>query len=136
MAEFILLSCRGSHTHIGKTHDIKEVVPINNFMTASTEPLVYAISLNKDLIATKMISETKIFALNFLSEKFKEAVVDSSKHTGEFHDKLSLINLTEQPTEKILDCFSIKEAEKVLECEVIHEFSYGDSVVFFGKALN
>ena len=133
-SQVILITSRGKTELLGK-----EVMK-DNIMTAawhcplSFDPPLYGISIGKTRFTYKLIKESKVFCVNFLSYGMKDKAQYCGQATGAATDKFEKTGLTKEECDSI-DCCRIKEASAQLECEVIDSFEVGDHVFFVGKML-
>ena len=132
--QVILVSTRGSADVMGKQ------VSKDNMMTAawhcplSFDPPLYGISIAKSRFTYKLITDSKVFAVNFLPFELKKQALYCGQATGASVDKFEKTGLTKEECESI-DCCKVGEAVAQLECEVVDSFEVGDHVFFVGKVL-
>ncbi len=131
----VLVTCRGSFTVVGKSEEKDDVVPLSWHSPISSHPPMYAIFLNKSLMAVSIIRNSGCFVVNFIPFSLLETVKSAMRTSGEYLEKCSAIGVHEINCEKLVDCFKLKEALGWLECEVVEEKEFGDSVMFVGKVL-
>jgi len=96
---------------------------------------MYAIFLNKDLMAVSIIRNSGCFTVNFIPYSAIEKVKDAMKTSCEFTEKATALGFEETECEKLVDCFKLKNALGWLECEVTNEQEFGDHIMFVGKVL-
>ena len=133
--EAVLVTSRAETDILGKKTERENIVTIAWHMPVSYDPLMFAIALSNKRFSHKLISKSKVFAINFMPASFKKQILFCGKNSGELVDKFGKTGLTKEESEKI-DCPRINEAIAFLECEVVEEFNAGDHVVFVGKVLN
>ena len=130
----VLISSRAETEVFGKKSLRDNVTAIDQHMSCSNNPKLYAINISKNTFSYKLIKESKVFVVNFISHELaKEAKICFTKH-GDYTDKFKETRFTKIESEKI-DCLLIKESLGYLECEVVEEIETGDSVIFVGKVL-
>jgi flavin reductase (DIM6/NTAB) family NADH-FMN oxidoreductase RutF len=103
-------------------------------MPVSSEPELYAISVSPKRFSYQLIMDSKVFVVNFMPYKCKDAVMYCGSHRGELIDKFREAGLKKEEAESI-DCPRIKEADGYLECEVVNHIDAGDHVIIVGKVL-
>ncbi|MBR9690196.1 flavin reductase [Candidatus Woesearchaeota archaeon] len=130
----VIVSCVGTKRIMGKEEKIDNMIVLDWHMPGSFDPALYIISIGKTRFSLDLVRETGVFAVNFMAREFEEQVMFCGSNTGLKFDKYKETGLTPIDCEKI-DCKYVKEAEAVLECEVIDEFETGDHVCFVGKIL-
>ncbi len=130
----VLVTSRGDVNIAGKTMEKESIITLDWHTPLSFKPMLYAIVVGKSRFSYKLISKSKVFAINFMSIKNKKEVIFCGTNSGEFTDKLKESGLKKEEAEKI-DCPIIKEALAVIECEVVDEIETGDHVIFVGKIL-
>ena len=64
--ETILLSCRGSAAVFGKVHNLDELFPVEWHMPVSNIHKLYAVVVPKSHHVAEIISNSKVFAVNFV----------------------------------------------------------------------
>ncbi len=135
MTMLAFLTCRDEVEILGKKQVKDEIISIEFHSQASTKPLSYAVSLPKDSFAAKLISKTKVFALNFLPDRYNPQFHSCMNHSGEHMDKFKETGFLPVEAEKI-DCARIKQADGFIECEVTHEIDANNYVLVIAKVLN
>jgi len=110
------------------------IITIAWHMNTSSSPQLYAISVGKTRYSYKLISSSRVFAVNFMPYDLKEKTIKCGRVSGEHIDKFREAGLTKIEADKI-DCLLIGEALGYLECEVINEIEAGDHVIFIGHVL-
>ncbi|MBD3248999.1 hypothetical protein GF336_03060 [Candidatus Woesearchaeota archaeon] len=135
--QVILVSTRGKvKSKFSPEEDEKDnLFTLSWHMPVSNEPQLYAISSGKERFSTKLIQESKVFAVNFMSSEFEKEVVYCGTYSGEHIDKFEETGLEKEESEKI-DCPRIRQAMACLECEVVNEVEAGDHIIFIGKVIN
>lgn len=131
----VLVTCQGSHEVMGVQKEIHDVVPLTWHSPSSSHPPLYSIFVQKDLAAASLIRKSGGFVVNFVSWDMIDIVKKAQSISGEFTDKAKDLGLAKVPTEKIVDCFKIKNAVGWLECEVMKEIEVGDNILFVGKVV-
>jgi flavin reductase (DIM6/NTAB) family NADH-FMN oxidoreductase RutF len=131
----VLITCRGKYDVVGKVQDKDDVVPCTWHSPVSSHPLMYAIFLEKNLMAVSTIRDSGCFVVNFIPFILLETVKKAMSTSGEYLEKCDAIGIHEAGCDKLVDCFRLKEALGWLECEVIEEKELGDRVMFLGKVL-
>ena len=135
MKMLAFLTCRDEAEILGK-HQVKdEIISINFHSQTSMSQPSYAIAIPKSSFAAKLISRSKVFALNFLPERYGPQFSFCMGHSGEHLDKFKETGFLPVEAEKI-DCARIKQAEGFIECEVLQEIDVNDYVLMIAKVLN
>ena len=133
-AQVVLITTRGRTELLGKQ------VTKDNIMTAawhcslSFEPPLYGISIGKTRFSYRLIKESKVFAVNFITYELQKEALYCGQASGATTDKFRGSGLTKEECEAI-DCCKIREATAQLECEVVDSFETGDHIFFIGKIL-
>ncbi len=133
--QIVLVTCRGKYDILGKTEEKDDIVPLTWHSPVSDHPPMYAIFLNKKLMAVSIIRNSGCFVVNFIPFSLIDVVKAAMHTSGEYLDKCRTIGINEDSCEKLVDCFRLKEALGWLECEVVEEKEYGDHIMFIGKVL-
>lgn len=131
----ILLTTRADVEILGRKTKKDNISTIGWHTAVSSKPGLYAVVLHKDIFSYKMIKESGVFCVNFITDKLKKQALFCGSYSGEHMDKFKETNLTKEECSKI-DCPAIKEGSKHLECEVINEVETGDHIMVLGKVLN
>ena len=130
----ILLTTRADIEILGRKITKDNICTLTWHMPVSSEPGLYAISLG-DRFSHRLIKESGVFCVNFISSQLKDQAVFCGTHSGEHMDKFKEMKLTREECSKI-DCSAIKESLAYLECEVVNEVETGDHCIIIGKILN
>ncbi len=130
--QVILVTARGEAEIMGKKAQKDNIITLAWHTPLSFEPQLYGISLGKTRFTTKLIQESKVFAVNFIKHELKDKALFCGRSTGASVDKFEKTGLTKEECESI-DCCRIEEADAVLECEVTDQFDTGDHIFFVGK---
>lgn len=110
----------------------------DNVMTAdwhmplSFEPMMYAVSIGKTRYSLKLIKESGVLVVNFMSKDFEKEILYCGTHTGEQIDKFRETGLEKEEAETI-NCPRLKQAIGYLECQVIKEIETGDHILFISE---
>ena len=131
----VLITTRGEVEVLGKKVFKNNIITIDWHMPCSHEPQLYAISIGKSRFSYKLINESKVFVVNFISKDLEKPALYCGTHQGDHVDKFKESELTIEDCEKV-DCGRVKQALGYLECEVIEEVDSGDHVIFIGKVLH
>ncbi len=131
----ILVTSRADVDIAGKKMEKDDIITLDWHTPLSFKPQLYAVVIAKARFSYKLIHESRVFAVNFMSINNKKDVLFCGTNSGEFIDKFEETKLTKQQAEKI-DCPIVKEALAVIECEVTDEIETGDHVIFVGKILS
>lgn len=131
----VLVTCRGKVEILGRVKEKDNIISVAWHTPLSVEPFMYAIAVGKTRFSLKLIKESGVFAVNFISKKMQEEVVYCGRHSGEHLDKFSETGLKKEECEKI-DCPRLADALGYLECEVVDEIETGDHVLFIAKVIN
>jgi flavin reductase (DIM6/NTAB) family NADH-FMN oxidoreductase RutF len=118
----------------GDEQEKDDIITIDWHTLVNFEPAKYAIVIAKKHFSYKLIHESGIFVVNFISHKLEEAAKFCGNNSGIHLDKFEKTGLTKQNSDYV-DCVKIKEAIAHLECEVEQEIDVGDNVIFIGKVL-
>jgi len=136
----ILVTCRGNADGVLVRHKKSDSI-LDNIITVdwhtplSFNPAMYGIVIGKTRFSYRLISESGVFAVNFMPFSHKDAVLFCGRTSGIKTDKFAESGLTKTECAKI-DCPRIKEASAYLECEVVNQIETGDHVMFIGRVLN
>lgn len=133
-SQVILITSRGKAELLGKQAMKDNIMTAAWHCNLSFDPPLYGISIGKTRFSCKLIEESKVFCVNFISYDMKDKAQYCGQATGAATDKFEKTGLTKEECESI-DCCRIKEASAQLECEVIDSFETGDHVFFVGKIL-
>jgi len=131
----VLVSCRGEARIIGKKTLKDNLIALDWHTPVSYEPFHYAISIGKNKFSRKLIDESKIFAVNFVSYRHQKEVLFCGRNSGEHIDKFEKTGLKKIEAQTI-DCPRIRDSVAYLECRVVNQFELGDYVTFIGKVMN
>ena len=118
----------------GLEDDKDDIITLDWHTTVSFNPMKYAIVIAKKHFSYNLIHESKVFIVNFISHKLKNAAMYCGKNSGEHLDKFKESGLTKEQGEWV-DCPRIKEALAYLECEVAQEIDVGENVIFIGNVV-
>jgi len=133
--QVILVSSR-SHTDImGKQEQKEDIITLAWHMPTSFQPELYSISIGKTRFSHKLISDSKVFVINFIPYELEKQALFCGTHSGSHMDKFKESGLTKEESQSI-DCPRIKEAIAYHECEVINQIDTGDHTIFIGKVVN
>jgi len=131
----VLLTCRGRHKTVGKEMERDDVVPCFWHSPVSSHPPMYAVFVDKNLMAVSIIRDSGCFVVNFVSFSMVNVIKKAMGVSGEFLEKCDALGVGEASCDKLVDCFRLKEALGWLECEVVEEKEFGDRVLFVGRVL-
>ena len=132
--QVILVTTRGSTELLGKTVTKDNIITMAWHSPLSFEPMLYGISIGKTRFSHKLVEDSKVFAVNFMTHDHKDKALYCGRNSGISVDKFEKSGLTKEECESI-DCCRIKEAAACLECEVIDSFDVGDHTFFVGKII-
>ena len=130
----VLITCRGKYEVLGKAEEKDDIIPLHWHSPISSHPPMYAVFLDKKLMAVSLIRDSGCFVVNFIPFSLVDTVKAAMRTSGEYLEKCETLGLHEVACEK-LDSFRLKEALGWLECEVIEEKEFGDHIMFVGKVL-
>ncbi|MBW2963838.1 flavin reductase family protein [Candidatus Woesearchaeota archaeon] len=130
--QVVLVTARGKAELLGKTLMKDNIITLAWHTPLSFSPELYGISVGKTRFTCKLIQDSKVFAVNFISHDMKDKAVICGTNSGAAIDKFDKCGFTKEECESI-DCPKIKEASAVLECEVVDSFETGDHIFFVGK---
>ena len=133
--QVILVSSRADIEIMGRKQVKDDIITLAWHMPASFNPELYAISIGKTRFSHKLISDSKVFVINFIPYELKKQALFCGTRSGEHIDKFKEAGLTKEEAEKI-DCPRIKEAIAYHECEAINQIDTGDHTIFIGKIVN
>ncbi len=132
----VLLTCRGRHVVVGKEVEKDDIVPCSWHCPVSSHPPMYAVVLEKNLMAVSIIRDSGCFVVNFMSFSLSNVIKRAMGISGEFLEKCDALGIHDIACEKLVDCFKLKEALGWLECEVIEEKELGDHSMFIARVLS
>ena len=131
-----LVTCQGAFEQLGKTVEKHDILPCTWHSPASTHPPHYLILVQKNLMASKIISNSKSFVINFIPYGHVDTLKKAQGISGEYTEKCDELGVHETSCEKLVDCFRLKEALGWLECEVVDEKEIGDHTLFIGRVVH
>jgi len=131
----VLVTCRGKAQVLGREQEKDDIITITSHTPLSHEPFMYGISLGKTRFSSKIITASKVFAVNFIPTSMQEAALYCGRNSGEHVDKFSQAGLEKEECEKI-DCPRIGGALGHLECEVVEQVDTGDHILFIAKVAH
>lgn len=131
----VLVSCRGHAELIGRRVAKDDIITVDWHMPTSAQPFMYAISVGKLRFSHKLISDSKVFVVNFVSDKMSKKALFCGRHTGAHMDKFHESGLTPIESQTI-DCPRIEEAVAYLECHVVSEIDSGDHTIFVARVTH
>ncbi|MBU0615965.1 MAG: flavin reductase family protein [Nanoarchaeota archaeon] len=132
--QVVLVSCRAQLDMLGKKVHKDNIIALSWHMPVSFNPVMYAIAIGKTRFSRKIIDESGVFVVNFISDKLEEKALFVGRNSGLHMDKWSKAKLTKEEAESV-DCCRIKQAIGYLECEVASQVEAGDHIIYFGKVL-
>lgn len=130
----ILVSCRGHATLMGSSLQKDNLITIDWHTIINQDPLLYGIAVGKTRFSHNLISESRVFCINFLSAQHESAARYCGRTSGKFTNKFIESKLTKIECENI-DCPAISEALTIFECEVIEQIDFSDHTFFIGKVV-
>jgi len=132
--QVVLVTCRGKAELLGKTSVRDNIITLAWHSPLSFEPRMYGVCIGKTRFSCRLVKESKVFAVNFISYDLKDKALYCGRNSGASVDKFDGSGLTKDECETI-DCCRIDEAESYMECEVVDEIDTGDHIFFVGKVL-
>ena len=133
--QLVLVTCRGKTEVLGAQKEKDDVLPLSWHSPVSAHPPLYMIAVKKDLMAASIIRKSRCFVVNFVPFTLLDKVKAAINVSGEYLDKPDALGFTEEPCEKLVDCFRLGNALGWLECEVQDIKERGDHILFIGKVL-
>jgi flavin reductase (DIM6/NTAB) family NADH-FMN oxidoreductase RutF len=135
--QVILVTCRGHYKkeYSNETEEKDAIMAAAWHMPVSKEPFLYAVSIKKTSFCHKLIDQSEVFAVNFMSNDHLEAIKFCGTTSSQHIDKFKQTNLTKEESDKI-DCPRIKESIGYLECQVKQKIPIGDHTIFIGHVHN
>ena len=130
----ILVTSRAEVKQLGKKIEKDNIMAVSWHTPISSVPSLYGILISKKRFTYKLIKESQVFAVNFMSIENKEQVLECGTRSGEYIDMFEKSKLTKKECDKI-DCPYIEESLACLECSVQEEIELGDHVLFIGRIL-
>ncbi len=116
-------------------HDGKDnMIAIAWHSQASFHPLLHTIFIAFNRFSHDMISNSKVFTINYMSIDDEDAVMLSGTSSGQMIDKFKETGLVKEECDKI-DCCRIQDALAYMECEVVDQVKVGDHTMFVGKVV-
>jgi len=132
----VIVTCRTRGAVVmGVETEKDNAITIDWHMPVSFSPQLYAISVGKSRFSYKIITESKAFVVNFLTENMAKEALDCGRKSGEHRDKLKEAGIRTHGSDNV-DCPRIAGAAGHLECEVVQEIEAGDHVIFIGKVVH
>lgn len=132
----VLLTCRGRHVVVGKEVEKDDILPCSWHSPVSSHPPMYAVFLEKNLMAVSIIRDSGCFVVNFMPFSMVNIIKRAMGISGEFLEKCDALGVHDIACEKLVDCFKLKEAIGWLECEVVEEKELGSHTMFIAKVLS
>lgn len=132
--QVVIATCRGTAELFGKESERDNGITLSWHSPLSFKPPLYGILVGKSRFSHKLISESKVFVVNFLLHEHKEDALLFGRVSGRTTDKFKDCVMTKEEAEAV-DCCRLKEAAAFFECEVIDEVEVGDHTMFVGKVL-
>jgi flavin reductase (DIM6/NTAB) family NADH-FMN oxidoreductase RutF len=83
----ILLSCRGRASVLGKNLIKDNIITLSWHTPVSFEPVLYAIAIGKTRFSAKLISQSKVFCVNFVPFSMEKEAAYCGRNSGEHLDK-------------------------------------------------
>ncbi|HZX44702.1 MAG TPA: flavin reductase family protein [Candidatus Nanoarchaeia archaeon] len=133
--QVILVTSREEMDILGKKEIKDNIITLAWHMPTSFDPLLYAISVGKTRFTSEIIKRSRVFVVNFVSEKLADKAMLIGTKSGRHIDKFKESGLTKEEADSI-DCCRIREAAAYAECEVVNEIETGDHTLFIGKVLS
>lgn len=131
----VLITSKAEIEQFGKSITKEDIDTVFWHMPVSLDEKIYAIAIHNSKHIIKLISESKILAINFVGLDMMEQVKKCSNLHGEHIDKIKQLDLvcyegphTEAPI--------LKSACAVLECNVIETKKFTDYTLFITKIIN
>jgi len=129
----VLITCRGKAKVLGVPQLKDNIMTLDWHMPVSFDPFLYSIAVGKDRFSQRLIKDSGVFVVNFLSHKHMEHARYCGKHSGELVDKFRKLDKDEA---EVLDCPRLRDAVAFLECQVTDVYDAGDHTVFVGRVVN
>lgn len=131
----VIVTCRSRAQVMGKEIEKDNAITIDWHTPLSFNPKIYAIVVGKSRFSHKLITESRVFVVNFLPYTMEKEALYCGRHTGEHHDKMKDAGIKTHDAANV-DCPRIVGAAAYLECEVTNEIEAGDHTLFIGKVVN
>lgn len=113
----------------------ENIITLDWHTPLSFEPPMYAVAIGKTRYSLKLIKQSKVFVINFMSPQFQKEILFCGRNSGRDIDKFKETKFTKEKS-KTIDCPRIKEALGYLECIVEKQINVGDHILFIGKITN
>lgn len=133
--QVMLVTSRADVEVLGKKIKKDNIFTLCWHMPTSFVPELYAIAVSKKRFSYKLIKESGVFCVNFISKDMRKEAIFCGSRRGDHIDKFKETKLTKEECSKI-DCPAIKESLSYLECEVVNDIETGDHNIIIGKVLN
>lgn len=130
-----IVSSRARIKQLGRDILKDDLITLDWHMPLSMSPQLYAIAVGKTRFSLKLIRQSQVFAVNFLSHKHEKAAMICGTYSGEHMEKFEKANLKKTES-KSIDCPRIEDAAAYLECSLEQELDAGDHVILVGKVLD
>jgi flavin reductase (DIM6/NTAB) family NADH-FMN oxidoreductase RutF len=123
----VLVTCRSG--------DKDNIIALDWHMPTSFSPELYCISIGKTRFSHRLVSESKVFVVNFMPYELRKKVLYCGRSSGRNVDKFKSTGLEKEEASAI-NCPRIKQALAFLECRVVKEVDTGDHTIFVGEVVN
>jgi flavin reductase (DIM6/NTAB) family NADH-FMN oxidoreductase RutF len=98
----------------------------------SKEPLHVVLGLTPDSATTRMLLESRIFAVNVLSRQQKDLAYAMGRRTSEEADKFTSISTTT----KVTGAPILNDAVAYLDCKLVSETKLGSHWIIVGEVVD
>lgn len=129
----VMVSCAGKRP--GNPSERPNIITLAWVGTINSEPPMLSISIRPSRHSYKLISETKEFVLNFVSDELLKECDYCGVRSGRDEDKFASMKLTAIPAEGMVYAPAIKEAPVSISCKVESVIRLGSHDMFTARIV-
>lgn len=110
---------------------IRHGMTVSSFTSVSLEPPIVTISLEKRSRTHDLVTESRVFAITFLTSEQREVSERFAGKQTEFTDRFAGLETWTLRTGAPL----LNKGLAFLDCQVLAEYSFGANTLFIGKVI-
>ena len=129
----VMVSCAGMHP--AKASERPNIITIAWAGTINSEPPMVSIAVRPSRHSHKLISDTKEFVINLVSEDLLRACDYCGVRSGKDEDKFASMSLTQVPAEGLVYAPAIDEAPVSISCKVESCIPLGSHDLFTARIV-